>query len=141
LNTQGVTNLQYQPFKDGECKWINMEYCGIAIGGLKLHIYEDCSFSNGKELGGVGSSFPNASIFIPMCNREQNCRQDDSKMLTTVYFKDNTGRVWDNLTDSNGVLGVRNTFGAGCNQQEWTIQSRFSQEVHCANWWGFSRLP
>lgn len=141
LQAQGVLNLSYTPFKDGECKWINMEYCGIKIGGLTLHIYEDCFFSNGKALGGANSPFPNAEIWVPLCDRRTNCRGGgDSKMFTTVYFKDKAGRVHDNLTDSNGVLGTRNTFGAGCDQQEWTIKSRFLQEVHCPQMWGHSGL-
>jgi hypothetical protein len=61
-------------------------------------------------------------------------------MLTTVYFKDIHGGVWDKKTDSNGVLGTRNTFGAGCRQQEWTIETRFLQEVHCPNSWGYMGL-
>lgn len=142
LNAQGVANLSYTPFADG-CKWIDMEYCGIKIGGLTLHIYEDCSFSNGKMLGGQGSLYPNASIFIPMCDRQTNCRggSDNNKMLTTVYFKDINGRVWDNLTDSNGVLGPRNSFGTGCEKHEWSIKARFLQEVHCPQAWGYSNLP
>jgi hypothetical protein len=142
LNAQGVTNLSYTPFKDGECKWINMEYCGIKIAGLTLHIYEECSFSNGLLLGGAGSDFPNASIFVPMCDRTTNCRGgNDTKMMTTVYFKDIHGRVWDNDTDSNGVLGPRNSFGTGCEKHEWTIKSRFLQEIHCPQAWGYSNLP
>lgn len=142
LNAQGVTSLNYTDQPLNGCKWINMQYCGIEVAGLRLHIYEDCTFSNGRGLAGNGSSFPNASIFVPLGNRTTNVRGGfDNKMLTTTYFKDNTGRVWDNLTDSNGALGVRNTFGAGCDRQEWTIKSRFTQEVHCANAWGYSRLP
>lgn len=142
LNAQGVTNLSYTPFPEGQCKWIDMEYCGIKIGGLKLHIYEDCSFSNGKMLGGNGSLFPGASIFVPMCNRQTNCRgANDDKMLSTVYFRDNLGRVWDNLTDSDGIFGPRNTYGPGCQSHAWTIQARFVQEVHCPQSWGFSNLP
>jgi hypothetical protein len=136
---QNVTN------PTADCTWITMEYCGLRIGGLTLHIYEDCSFSNGKELGGVGSTFPQASIFVPLCNRRTNCRGgNDEKMLTTRYFKDNNGKVWDNDTDSNGVLngeGGRNTFGAGCEQHEWTIKSRFVQEVHCPQAWGIMNMP
>jgi hypothetical protein len=123
------------------CKWINLEYCGIRIAGLTLHIYEECSFSNGLLLGGQGSQFPNAQIFIPMCNRTTNCRGGgDQKMFTTVYFKDINGRTYDNLTDSNGILGPRNTFGAGCDKHEWTIKSRFLQEIHCPQAWGWTDL-
>jgi hypothetical protein len=137
----GVTQLQYTPFKDGSCKWIDMQYCGLSVEGLSLHIYEEKTFSNGKELGGGSMVFKNSAIIVPMCNRVTNVRGGyDEKMLTTVYFKSLDGRVWDNLTDSNGVLGTRNTFGAGCEQQEWTIKTRFLQEVHCANSWGYIGL-
>lgn len=132
----------------GGCKWIDMEYCGLHIGGLTLHIYEDCSFTNGKELG---KGFGNTQIFVPLCNRRITSRtmpvdgvsgnSGDLKMFTTVYFRDMMGRVYDNYTDSNGILGPRNTFGAGCKKHEWTIESRFTQEVHCPNSWGFTSLP
>lgn len=143
LNAQGVETLNYIEQTKDSCKWINMQYCGIKIAGLTLHIFEECSFSNGKLLGGIGSSFPNASIFVPMCDRQTNCRggTDTNKMMTSVYFKDNTGKVWDNDTDSNGYLGPRNTFGAGCVQHEWTIKCRFLQEIHCPQAWGISNMP
>lgn len=148
LLNAGVTQLDtaIQPLRD--CKWLNMEWCGLRVEGLTLHIYEECMFSNGKELGSQNMTFPASAIIVPMCNRpacnRSNNRADaggqDMRMLSTVYFKDIHGRVWDNITDSNGILGVRNTFGTGCEQQEWTIKSRFLQEIHCANWWGFMGL-
>lgn len=148
LLAAGVVKLDnsLQPLQD--CKWINMEYCGIKVEGLTLHIYEECSFSNGKELGSPSMVFPASAIIVPMCNRpacnRSNNRSDgggsDMRMLSTVYFKDIHGRVWDNLTDSNGVLGVRNTFGTGCETQEWSIKTRFLQEIHCANYWGYMGL-
>lgn len=146
----GVVKLDneiHNPTRD--CKWINMEYCGIQVEGLRLHIYDECSFSNGKELGSANMVFPNSAIIIPMCNRPACSTTSnrpaaggrDMKMLTTVYFRSaKTGEVWDNRTDSNGVLGPRNTFGAGCEQHEWTIKSKWLQEVHCANWWGYMGL-
>lgn len=146
----GVVKLDneiHNPTKD--CKWINMEYCGIKVEGLTLHIYDECSFSNGKELGSANMIFPNSAIIIPMCNRPACSRSNgrgeaggrDMKMLSTVYFRSaKTGQVWDNMTDSNGVLGPRNTFGAGCEQQEWSVKSRFLQEIHCSNWWGYMGL-
>lgn len=142
LQTAGVVQLNYidQPLHD--CKWIDMNYCGLSVEGLTLHIYEECSFSNGKLLGGPHMVFPTSAIWVPLVDRQSNCRggTDNNKMLTTVYFKSNDGRVWDNLTDSNGVLGTRNTFGTGCETQEWSIKSRFLQEVHCANMWGYQGL-
>lgn len=146
LSTLGGTAMQNVVNPTADCKWINMEYCGIRIAGLTLHIYEDCSFANGKELGGVNSGFRKAMIWVPLGNRSTNLRggTDTGKMFTTVYFKDINGRVWDNLTDSNGILNGpngRNTFGTGCEKHEWTIKSRFLQEVHCPNAWGWSNLP
>lgn len=144
LLTAGVTQLDasQQPLND--CKWLNMEWCGIRVEGMVLHIYEECTFSNGKLLGGPNMVFPNSAIFVPMCERTTNCRGGyDNRMVTTVYFKSTDGRVHDNLTDSNGVLNGpngRNSFGAGCEQHEWTIKSRFTQEVHCANAWGYMGL-
>lgn len=144
----GVTKLDNVVQPNMDCKWINMQYCGIQVEGLTLHIYEECTFSNGKLLGSGSSVYPNSAIIVPMCNRpactRSNNRGDsgdgDAKMLSTVYFKSNDGRVWDNLTDSNGVLGVRNTFGTGCETQQWSIKSRFLQEVHCAESWGYMGL-
>lgn len=141
LRTLGGTATQNVISPTADCKWINLEYCGIRVGGMTFHVYEDCSFGNGKMLGGAGSGFPNAMIFIPLCSRTSNLRSGDNKMFTTVYFKDNTGRVWDNLTDSNGIFGTRNTFQAGLDKQEWSIKARFVQEVHCAKAWGFTSLP
>lgn len=149
FNSLAKSNLQYSERPMNDCAWLNLNYCGIDIEGLKLHVYEECRFSNGKELGTPNSVFPNSAIIIPMCNRPMCQRSNnrveaggqDQKMLSTVYFRSQAdGKVWDNLTDSNGIFGPRNTFGAGCEQHEWTIKCRFLQEVHCANWWGFMGL-
>lgn len=148
LLTAGVTQLLYSERPYRECGWINMEYCGIQVEGLTLHIYEECTFSNGKELGSGSSVFPASAIIVPMCPRPMCNRAgtqrgeggDKGNMYSTVYFRDNTGRVWDNLTDSNGMFGPRNTFGAGCEQHEWTIKSRWTGEPHCMNHWGFMGL-
>jgi hypothetical protein len=151
FNTLAKSNLQYSERPLNECAWINLEYCGIKVEGLTLHVYKDCMFSNGKELGGPNSVFPGSAIIVPMCNRPA-CRRGngtdrgdaggrDMKMYSTVYFRsDATGQVFDNLTDSNGIFGPRNTFGTGCREHQWSIQSRFLGEVHCANWWGFMGL-
>lgn len=151
LLAAGVAKLDNSIQPNMDCKWIDMNYCGISVEGLKLHIYEECTFSNGKLLGSGTSKFPASAIVMPMCNRpsctRSNNRQEsggsDNKMLSTVYFKDLNGRVWDNLQDSNGVLngpGGRNTFSTGCDEHEWTIKSRFLQEVHCANTWSYMGL-
>lgn len=154
LLAAGVTKLDNTLQPNMDCKWIDMNYCGISVEGLKLHVYEECTFSNGKLLGAGSSVFPDSSIWVPMCARP-NCTRSTNdmgretpkgtanKMLTTVYFKDLTGRVWDNLQDSNGILngpGGRNTFGTGCNEHEWTIQSRWLQEIHCPQNWGYEGL-
>lgn len=149
LLTAGVTQLLYSERPMSDCGWINMEYCGLQVEGMHLHIYEECTFSNGKLLGGPNMTFPNSAIFFPMCNRPSDvertsittsCNAFSQKMLTTVYFRDQTGRVWDNLTDSNGVLGTRNTFGTGVQRQQWSVQSRWLQEVHCPQAWGYMGL-
>lgn len=121
-----------------DCKWLNLNWCRMSIGGLNLHIFEDKWMSNGLGLGAAGYNFRKAGIMIPLCDRASNFRSDESasKMLTTVYFKDNLGRVWDNLQDGNGVYGPRNTFGTGCDNQEWTVKTEFSQIVHCPQAWG-----
>lgn len=155
LLAAGVVKLDttiFQPNMD--CKWINMQYCGIMVEGLTLHIYEECTFSNGKLLGSGSSKFPASAIVIPMCAAPSCSRSSDNigreapngtnnRTLTTVYFKDLTGRIHDNLQDSDGILngpGGRNTFGAGCDNHVWTVKSRFLQEVHCANQWGYMGL-
>lgn len=149
LLSAGVVKLDNTLQPNIDCKWINMNYCGIRVEGLTLHIYEECAFGNGFLLGGGSYVYPNSAIIVPMCNRpactrstgRQGAGGGDNKMLSTVYFRSQAnGQVWDNLTDSNGILGTRNTFGAGCRNQEWTIQSRFLQEIHCANQWGFMGL-
>lgn len=150
LLAEGVEALNYSDRPMNDCSWLNLEYCGIKVEGLKLHIYDECNFSNGKTLGSQNYVFPDSAIVVPLCNRPAmanrssgTTRRDqgaDLKMYETVYFKSNDGRVWDNLTDSNGIFGPRNTFGAGCEQHEWTIKSRFLCEPHCMNWWGFMGL-
>jgi hypothetical protein len=151
LLAAGVAKLDNTVQPNMDCKWINMQYCGIMVEGLTLHIYEECTFSNGKLLGSGTSKFPASAIVMPMCQRPSCSRTNnrgeggsqDNKMFSRVYFKDLSGRVWDNLTDSNGVLngpGGRNTFGTGCNEHEWTIQSRFLNEVHCADQWSYIGL-
>lgn len=134
-----------QPMND--CKWINYEYCGFKVEGLTLHIYDECSFSNGKELGAVGMNFPNSAIFVPLWNRPQTVERSVSplgrngyteKMFTTVYFQSIQGRRYDVYTDSNGFLngpGGRNTFGTGCKNHEWSAETRLTLETYCMNSW------
>lgn len=149
LLSAGVVKLDYslQPLND--CKWINMEYCGIKVEGMILHIYDECTFSNGKELGATGMNFPNSALFVPMGNNPSPATRSSmatsrngytEKMFTRVYFKSIQGRVYDMYTDSNGILGPRNTFGTGCKNHEWTAETRFLNEIHCANSWGYIGL-
>jgi hypothetical protein len=149
LLTAGVVKLDtaLQPLND--CKWINMEYCGIKVEGMTLHIYDECTFSNGKELGAVGMNFPNSALFVPMGNNPSPATRSSmatsrngytEKMFTRVYFKSIQGRVYDMYTDSNGILGPRNTYGTGCKEHSWTAESRFLNELHCANAWGYIGL-
>lgn len=134
-----------QPMND--CKWINYDYCGFVVEGLRLHIYDECSFSSGKELGAVGMNFPNSAIFVPLWDRPKDPTRSVSplgrngyttKMFTTVYFQSIQGRRYDMYTDSNGFLNGpngRNTFGTGCKNHEWSAESRFLLETHCMNSW------
>lgn len=152
LLTAGVVQLLYSQAPLNDCKWINMEYCGIKVEGMTLHIYDDCSFSNGKELGAVGMNFPDSAIFVPLSNRPYDTNRSVSplgrngyteKMFTTVYFQSIQGRRYDIFTDSNGFLngpGGRNTFGTGCKNHEWSAESRFLLEMHCPNGWGYMGL-
>lgn len=148
LNQEGVEKIIYGVFgQDDSCKWLNLNWCGLSVGGLNLHIYEEPWMSSGLALGGSSYNFRKAGIAIPLCDRSSHTTSTVSnsgyapdptnKMLTTVYFKEaNGGRIHDNLTDGNGIYGPRNTFGAGCDKQEWTVKSRFSQIIHCPQAWG-----
>lgn len=151
LGNQGVSQLNYMERPLSGCSWINMQYCGIMIEGLTLHIYEDCSFGNGKGLGAAGMVFPNSSIWVPMGDRPMSSKYDfgtpnrngdmNNKMFTTVYFQGiNGGRKYDLMIDSNGILGPRNSFGTGCRKQEWAVRSKFSFEVHCPQAWIYDGL-
>jgi hypothetical protein len=143
----GVVQLDnsLQPLND--CKWLNMEWCGIKLEGLTLHIYEENTFSNGKLLGSVGMNFPNSAIFVPMWNKERDTTRSVSpvgrngyteKMFSTVYFQSIQGRRYDMFTDSNGILNGptgRNTFATGEKKHEWSVETRFLLETHCMNAW------
>jgi len=153
LLTAGVTQLLYEEKPMNDCAWINMEYCGIKVEGMTLHIYDECSFGNGHSLGAAGMVFPKSAIFVPMCNNPSPVKRTsitttglgyDVKMFTRVYFQEQgNGRVWDALIDSNGYLNGasgRNTFGTGCKTHEWSIETRFLNEIHCPNSWGYIGL-
>lgn len=149
LLAAGVTQLQYSERPMADCAWINLQYCGIKVEGMTLHIYDECTFSNGKKLGGLGTVYQNSAIWVPMGNNPAPSQTTsstlrtgggDQKMFTKVYFRSLDGRVWDALTDSNGVLGQRNTFGTGCETQEWSVKTRFTNEIHCAQQWGYMGL-
>lgn len=130
------------------CKWIDMDYCGINVEGLRLHIYDDCTFSSGKGLGASGMNFPSSAIFYPMGNMQSDVKRSlksgwngySNKLWSRVYFRSQQGRVYNMYTDSNGLLGPRNTFGAGCKQHEWTAETRFANELHCLAGWGYMGL-
>ena len=152
LNTTGVTNLLYSQRPMNDCAWINLEYCGIQVEGLTLHIYEDCSFSNGKELGAAGMNFPSSAIWVPLWNRDKDPERSVSPMgrngytekhFETVYFQSIQGKRYDMVTDSNGFLNGpngRNTFGTGCKNHEWSVESRFLLETYCMNSWVYMGL-
>lgn len=152
LNTTGVTNLLYAERPMNDCAWINLEYCGIQVEGLTLHIYEDCSFSNGKELGAAGMNFPSSAIWVPLWNREKDPERSVSPMgrngytekhFETVYFQSIQGKRYDMVTDSNGFLNGpngRNTFGTGCKNHEWSVETRMLLETYCMNSWVYMGL-
>lgn len=151
----GVVQLDTTLQPLGDCKWLNMEWCGIKVEGLILHIFEDCSFSNGKALGSQGMIFPNSAIIVPMGNRQNepsrsiNERREyrygssTEKMFNIVYFQSINGRKYDMFVDSNGILNGpngRNTFGTGCRQHEWSANSRLTLEAYCLSSWGYIGL-
>jgi hypothetical protein len=153
LNTTGVTNLLYAERPMNDCAWINLEYCGLKVEGLTLHIYEDCSFSNGKELGAVGMNFPSSAIFVPFWDAPPPERSVSTlgrmgngystKHFETVYFQSIQGRRYDAFVDSNGFLNGpngRNTFGTGCKTHQWSVESRFLLETRCMNSWLYMGL-
>ena len=143
LGVQGVSQLNYMERPLNDCSWINMQYCGIMVEGLTLHVYEDCTFGNGKGLGAAGFVFPNSSIWVPMGNRPLDSKYSfgtpnrngtmAGKKFTTVYFQSIQGVRYDMVFDSNGILGPRNSMGTGCRTHEWSAQTEFTFEVHCAN--------
>lgn len=120
------------------CKWINLNWCKFSVGGYNFHVFQDNWMGNGLGLGATNFRFTQAGIMIPLCGRNTNMKagESETKMLTTSYFKDNLGRVWDNLQDGDGIWGPRNTYGAGCDKQHWTVKSRFTQSIHCPQAWG-----
>lgn len=152
LLTAGVVQLNYMERPLSGCSWINMEYCGIKVEGMTLHIYDECSFSNGKELGSTGMNFPDSAIFVPMGNRPYDTERSVSptgrngyteKMFTRVYFRSIQGKTYDMVTDSNGILNGpngRNTFGTGCKTHEWSVETRMANEIHCPHAWMYIGL-
>lgn len=149
LGTAGVTNLNYVERPLGDCGWLDLDYCGMKVEGLTLHIYDECTFSNGKGLGATGMIFPNSAIFFPMGDNKSetlfsdggmNRQGNNEKLFTKVYFRSIQGKTYDMVTDSNGLLGPRNTFGTGCKNHEWTAESRFYNIVKCPQNWGYIGL-
>lgn len=144
LNKEGVDKVLYSIFDQmDDCKWLNLNWCGLKVGGLTLHVFEEDWMGNGLALGAAGFNFRKAGIMVPLCNRSTNIKESEmangkpsNKMLTTTYLKDNMGRVWDNIQDGNGLYGPRNTYGVLCDKQEWGVKSEFAQTVHCPQAWG-----
>lgn len=146
LQKAGIATLNYAERPLNGCSWINMEYCGIKVEGLTLHIYEDCSFGNGLGLGAAGFVFPNSAIWVPLGERPLDTKFSygtpnrngsmNNRKFTTVYFQSIQGKRYDLVGDSNGFLNGpngRNSFGTGCKNHEWSVESRFSFEVYRAN--------
>lgn len=155
LLTAGVTQLLYSERPMSDCGWINMEYCGVKVEGLTLHIYEEKSFSNGKSLGASGMNFPDSAIFLPMWDNPDSVIRNipdtgimgngysNNKMFQTTYFQSVQGKRYDMVVDSNGFLNGpngRNSFGTGCKTHEWTAESRFALETYCMKGWMYIGL-
>lgn len=150
--TVGVQMLNYQQQPLADCKWLNLEWCGIKVEGMTLHFFDEKSFSNGKLLGAEGMVYPDSAIWVPMGNVPKEIQRStpatgrngySNKMITRVYFRSIQGRVYDMVVDSNGFLngpGGRNTFGTGCKTHEWSVETRFLNEIRCANAWGYQGL-
>lgn len=144
VNAEGVDKTLIGIFdSNDDCKWLNLNWCRLSVGGLNLHIFEEPWMSNSLGIGGSKYNFRKAGIAIPLCNRTTNLRDGEmaasgstaNKMLTTVYMKDNLGRVWDNLQDGNGLYGPKNNLGPGCDSQEWTVKTQFTQIIHNPQSW------
>lgn len=154
IEAAAITRLNFVEQPNADCKWLYLDWCGIKVEGLTLHIYKECSFSNGRELGGVSWTFPNSMLWVPMCSNNSAVSKTTTgnqtprgsgyknKMFTRVYFRSaTTGEVFDMLTNSNGILNGpsgRNTFGTGCRNHEWTAETRFVNELHCIQAWGYT---
>lgn len=150
LLSQGVAQLNYAERPLNDCSWLNMDYCGFNFEGMSFHIYEDCSFGNGMELGAAGYVFPDSSIWVPLderpidykyslgtANRNGDMR---NKKFATVYFQSVQGRKYDLVVDSNGILGPRNGLATGDTKQEWTVQTEFTFEVYGADSYVYTGL-
>lgn len=147
-NSLALGRVSYGAFEPKDmCKWINLNFCTIAISGMIIHFYEECAFGDGKKLGASGFAYKNRGLGMPMCDKPSQCSrrgEGDNKLFTIVNFRDTMGRVNDNLTDSNGILNGpngRNTFGTGCDFHEFSIKSTFSVEVSCPEAWVLLNFP
>lgn len=146
-NDLGTGRVSYGAFNPEDCKWINLNFCTISDSGMIIHFYEECNFGDGNGLGARGFDYQNRGIGLPMCDKPSDCKrygEDDNKMFTIVNFKDIEGNIWDNQVDSNGILngvGGRNTFGTGCKNHEWSIESDFAVEVACPQAWVLVNFP
>jgi hypothetical protein len=154
LGNTYMLNYAERPLND--CAWINLEYCGIKVEGLTLHIYKDCTFSNGQLLGGVGYNFPNSAIWFPMSSKSTSTIRSskemgrdsgyNGKLFTRVYYKE-TGkmnRVHNMIAEESGIIseqyGGRNHYGPGCDEQSYSFKTKFLNELHCVSDWGFTGL-
>jgi hypothetical protein len=95
-----------------------------------------------------------SAIFVPMGTNRSTINTtsrgmmspvgNQGKLFSRVYFRSNAnGQVFDAVTDSNGILngaGGRNTFGTGCREHEWTIETRYRNELYCLDSWGYIGL-
>jgi hypothetical protein len=148
FNRENVANngtiAVYDP--SNSTKHLNLEWLKLSVGGLTLYVTHDPALSNGLGLGAPGYNFPNSEYWIPMGERQFDAKDngvewfdggDKTKMASKIFFKSNDGRVFDNLTDSSGVLSTngRNHYGPGCEKHKWTIKSRSFCVWHAPESW------
>lgn len=154
LDSLGVTRLAYERQPMNSCKWMNLDWCGIEVEGLVLHIYKECAFSNGRMFGGANYVFPNSALFIPMWDSRSPNKNSSmgmqaplgytNKLFSRVYFRSKaTGEVFDSMMDSDGILNGqngKNTYGVGCRKHAWSIQSRWRNDYYNISHWGYMGL-
>lgn len=137
VREQGVINLNYTNWDPSVCKTLNLDYCSFKYRGITYTFYLEPLFNDKDGLGGAGTQYLNTAIGIPMMDRALNCKKNDSKKLTMVYFQDEkTGEIMDNIWTSDGILNGRNgergknTYPLDCEKQRYSLMSQYVLEMH-----------